>query len=198
MLTSEVRQALSDALREDRLDEAGTVLERETDRMPDAEELVYFQGVLLLAQGQTEEGIAKLKDALSMAQERSNFVFAIAAAARLAQKDPEDINIRLRRTDLYLAMGLVHAAYDYLLREFDFYRRRNDPHALSSIVKKMIDIDKENLDLSLKVAKILAYLEQKDEVRRVVENVIFTLQGQGKYTEAAQIQKEYTKLYEES
>jgi hypothetical protein len=62
----------------------------------------------------------------------------------------------------------------------------------------MIDIDKENLDLSLKVAKILAYLEQKDEVRRVVENVIFTLQGQGKYTEAAQIQKEYTKLYEES
>ena len=108
------------------------------------------------------------------------------------------MDIRLRRTDLYLAMGLVHAAYDYLLREFDFYRRRNDPHALSSIVKKMIDIDKENLDLALKVANILAYLEQKDEVRRVVENVIFTLQGQGKYTEAAQIQKKYTKLYEES
>jgi len=198
VLTSEVRKALSDALREGRLNEARMMLEREGAYAPDAEELSYFQGVLFLAQGQTEEGIAKLKDALSMAQERSNFVFAIAAAARLARKDPDNVDIRLRRTDLYLAMGLVHAAYDYLLREFDFYRRRNDPHALSSIVKKMIDIDKENLDLALKVANILAYLEQKDEVRRVVENVIFTLQGQGKYTEAAQIQKKYTKLYEES
>ncbi|MBA7595547.1 hypothetical protein ES703_02511 [subsurface metagenome] len=198
MLTSEVRKALSDALREGRLNEARMMLEREGVHAPDAEELSYFQGVLFLAKGQTQEGAAKLKDALSMAQERSNFVFAIAAAARLAQKDPDDINIRLQRADLYLAMGLVHAAYDYLLREFDFYRRRNDPRSLSFIVKKMIAIDKENLELALKVAKILDHLEQKDEVRRVVENVIFTLQGQGRYDEAAQIQKEYTKLYEES
>ncbi|TET23401.1 MAG: hypothetical protein E3J71_02510 [Candidatus Stahlbacteria bacterium] len=198
MLTSEVRKALSDALREGRLNEARMMLEREGAYAPDAEELSYFQGVLFLAKGQTQEGAAKLKDALSMAQERSNFVFAIAAAARLAQKDPEDINIRLQRADLYLTMGLVHAAYDYLLREFDFYRRRNDPRFLSFIVKKMIAIDKENLELALKVAKILDHLGQKDEVRRVVENVIFTLQGQGRYDEAAQIQKEYTKLYEES
>jgi len=198
VLTSEVRKALSDALREGRLNEARMMLEREGAYAPDAEELSYFQGVLFLAQGQTEEGIQKLKDALSVAEERSNFVFAIAAAARLARKDPDNVDIRLRRADLYLAMGVEHAAYDYLLREFDFYRRRNDPHALSSIVKKMIDIDKENLDLALKVAKILAYLEQNDEVRLVVENVIFTLQGHGKYTEAAHIQKEYTKLYEES
>lgn len=198
MPTSEVRKALSAALREGRLDKARAMLEQEAARAPDAKELAYFQGVLLLAEGKTGEGAAKLKDALNTAQERSNFVLAIAAAARLARKNPDNVDIRLRRADLYIAMGVEHAAYDYLLREFDFYRRRNDPRSLALIVKKMITIDKENLDLALKVAKILAYLEQKDEVRRVVENVIFTLQGQGKYTEAAQIQKEYTKLYEDS
>ena len=197
MLTSELRKALSDALREGLLEEARAMLEQEKARSPDTEELAYFQGVLFLAQGKTEEGIAKLKDALNVAEERSNFVLAIAAAARLAEADPRDIDTRLRRADLYTAMGLEHAAYDYLLREFDFYRKRNDPRLLSFIVKKIIMIDEANLDLALKMAKILALLGQKNEVHRVVENVIFTLQGQGKYDEAANIQKEYTKLYEE-
>lgn len=197
MLKSEVRKAISGALREGRLEEARAMLEQEKVRSPDAEELAYFQGVLFLAQGQTEEGIAKLKDALNKAEERSNFVLAIAAAARLAEADPRDIDTRLRRADLYTAMGLEHAAYDYLLREFDFYRKRNDPRSLSFIVKKIVMIDEANLDLALKMAKILALLGQKNEVHRVVENVIFTLQGQGKYDEAANIQKEYAKLYEE-
>ena len=197
MLTSELRKALSDALREGRVEEARAMLKQEKARSPDAEELAYFQGVLSLAQGKTEEGIAKLKDALNVAEERSNFVLAIAAAARLTEADPRDIDTRLRRADLYTAMGLEHAAYDYLLREFDFFRKRNDPRLLSFIVKKIIMIDEANLDLALKMAKILALLGQKKEVHRVVENVIFTLQGQGKYDEAANIQKEYTKLYEE-
>jgi tetratricopeptide (TPR) repeat protein len=197
LFTSEVRKAISDALRKGLLEDARAMLEQERARSPDAEELAYFQGVLFLAQGKIEEGIAKLKDALSKAEERSNFVLAIAAAARVAEADPRDIDTRLRRADLYTAMGLEHAAYDYLLREFDFYRKRNDPRLLSFIVKKIIMIDEANLDLALKMAKILALLGQKNEVHRVVENVIFTLQGQGKYDEAANIQKEYTKLYEE-
>jgi tetratricopeptide (TPR) repeat protein len=197
MLASEARKAISDAIREGRLEEARALLEEGKSRSPDAEELTYFQGVLSMAQGQTQEGIEKLKDALNLAEERSNFVLAIAAAARLAEIDPSDIDTRLHRASLYAAMGLEHAAYDYLLREFDFYRKRNDPRLVSFIVKKIIMIDEANLDLAIKMAKILALLGQKDEVHRVIENVIFTLQGQGKYDEAAKIQKEYTKLYEE-
>lgn len=196
MLADDVRKSLSAALRDKRLDEAKQLIAAEMPRNPDSEELTYFQGVLFLEQGRKEEGLDNIRQALELAEERSNYNFAIAAAARLAALDPDDVDIRLRRADYYLNMGLDHAAYEYLLREFDFYRRRNNARALFFIVKKMITIDSENLDLALKMANILKHLKQIDEAKRVVENVIFTLQGQGKYDEAAKIQKEYEKLYE--
>lgn len=197
MPSDDVRKTLSAALKEGRLEDADARIRQELALRPDSEELTYFQGALLLAQGKKEKGLEKLKEALNSAEERSNYTIAIAAAARISAANPEDVNVRLRRADLYLMMGLEHAAYGYLLREFDFYRSRNDPRSLSYVVKKITTIDEANLDLTLKMAKILCYLEQKEEARGVVESVVFTLQGQGKYDEAAKIQKEFGKLYEE-
>ncbi|MBN2379846.1 hypothetical protein JXM67_08615 [candidate division WOR-3 bacterium] len=197
MIIEEIRKQLRMAMRKENWGEYYDILEHAASQIKGWNELSYYQAILFLKKGEKEVGLDLLKEAMVAAEERNNFALAIATAARIATEEPNNLDVRLRRSDLYITMGLTSAAYEYLLREFDLYRRRNDPHALYYIVKKMIAIDPSNLDLSLNMAKILARLGRKDEVRRVVESAVFTLQGQGKFDEAAQIQKEYRKLYEE-
>lgn len=197
MLADEVRKKISAALRDGRLDEANMLITEEASRNPDSEELGYFKSLLKLAQGEAEEGLETLIKAMRLAEERSNLRIAIAASARLSSMSTANIDLRLRRADLYYTFGLERTAYEFLLREFDNYRQKNDLGAMHQIVKKIISIDETNLDLTLGMAKILSYLGKDEEVRKVVENAVFYLQGQGKYKEAADIQKEYSKLYEE-
>jgi len=197
MIVEEIRKQLRVAMRKKAWNEFEEILAQAASQIKGWNELPYYQGILLMNQQDTETGLELLREAMVSAEERNQFPLAIAASARIAAEDPKDLTVRLRRSDLYIAMGLVSAAYEYLLREFDFFRRRNDANSLYYIVKKIISIDPTNLDLSLKMAKILARLGRKEEVRRVVERAVFSLQGQGKYDEAAQVQKEYRKLYEE-
>lgn len=197
MLTDETRKALSAALREGKFSEAKALLKEEEKQNPDSEALMYFRGVLAILEGRTEEGSSLLKQAMYRAEESSNLLITMAAGARLGLLYPDNVELRLHRADIYLMSGMVRAAYEYLLREFEFYRRRNNSHAITLIVKKMLAIDEGNLDLALGMAKILEKLEKRDEVKRVVENAVFVLQGQGKYSQAAEIQKKYSKLFEE-
>ncbi len=197
MLADEKRKALSTALRQGKLEEAGEMLEEEKRVDPDSETLTYYEGVLAIREGKKEEGSTLLKQAMYRAEENSNLSIIMGSAARLAELYPDNVELRLHRADLYLMSGMIRAAYEFLLREFNFYRYRNNSQALSLIVKKMLSIDEGNLDLALGMAKILERLEIKEEVKRVVENAVFVLQGQGKYDQAAEIQKKYSKLFEE-
>ncbi|MBD3286531.1 hypothetical protein GF359_08165 [candidate division WOR-3 bacterium] len=197
MIVDEIRKQLRVAMRKKAWEDYEEILVQAASQIKGWNELSYYQGILFIYQQDTENGLELLREAMVAAEERNNFPLAMSAASRIASVEPNNLDVRLRRSDLYIAMGLVSAAYEYLLREFDFYRRRNDANSLYYIVKKIISIDPTNLDLALKMAKILARLGRKDEVRRVVESAVFSLQGQGKYDEAAQIQTEYRKLYEE-
>jgi hypothetical protein len=197
LLKDETRKKISAALRKGQLNDADALITSEAARYPESEEIKYFQSLILLAKGEAEEGLGSLLDSLRLAEERSNLRIAIAASARLSSMSPDNIDLRLRRADLYYTFGLERAAYEFLLREFDNFRLRNDLGAMHLIVKKIISIDETNLDLTLGMAKILSYLGKNEEVRKVVENAVFYLQGQGKYKEAAEIQKEYAKLYED-
>lgn len=197
MLADEKRKTLSTALRQGKLGEAREMLEEEKRVDPDSETLTYYEGVLAIREGKKEEGSTLLKQAMYRAEENSNLSIIMGSAARLAELYPDNVELRLHRADLYLMSGMIRAAYEFLLREFNFYRYRNNSQALSLIVKKMLSIDEGNLDLALGMAKILERLEIKEEVKRVVENAVFVLQGQGKYDQAAEIQKKYSKLFEE-
>ncbi|GEM_PF-2052950 len=197
MVAEKTLNEIRAALYEGRLDDAGAIIEREYNSFSDSPKLRYYQGVLLLKRNNQQEAIATLNEALGLATSAGDFKIALAASAYLAIQKNYDIKVRFTRADLYLAMGLTKAAYEYLLGELEFYRALNQVNLIFPVIKKIISIDEENLDLTLNMAKILNHLGKKAEVRRVVESAIFTLQGRGKYDEAAKIQKEYSKLYEE-
>lgn len=198
MISDKVRESLRALIKEQRWSDVQLMLTEEARKVPESEEILYYQGVLFIGLGKKEEAIATLGYAIRQAVELNRFLLAMAASAKLEEISPADVQLRIRRADLYLSMGLDRAAYEYLIREFEFYRRRNNPHALYLIVRKMLSIDEENLDLALNMAKMLSHLGQKEEARRTVENVIFTLQGRGSYEEATRIQTEYEYLYEDS
>lgn len=198
MISDSIRQTLRTLTREKKWEEAQKMLADEAKNSPESAEILYYQGLVFLAQGKNQEALATLGYAMRQAIEQDRFILAMASAAKLEVLSPADVGLRIRRADLYISMGLDKGAYEYLLREFEFFRRQNNPHAAYMIAKKVVSIDEENLDLALKMAKIMAHLEQKGEARRIVENVIFALQGRGNYEEATRIQIEYAQLYEES
>jgi predicted Zn-dependent protease len=197
MISDNVRQALRTLIKEKKWDEAQKALADESKNAHESPELLYYQGLVFLTQGKRQEALTTLGYAMRQAIEQDQFVLAMASAARLEALSPSEVGLRISRADLYISMGLDKAAYEYLLREFESFRLRNDPHAIYLLAKKIVSLDEESLDLALIIAKILAHLEQKGEARRIVENVIFALQGRGNYDEATRIQIEYGKLYEE-
>ena len=135
-------------------------------------------GDLYVKVGKDEDAIKAYHEVGRSLTKKGFYLKAIAVFKQILKLDPTNIDIRYRLAELYTKQGLVADAigeYDILAKHFESKAKRED--ALN-IIKKMIEIDPENVGIRLRLAEIYdqsgfhedAFAEYSDASARLVKN----------------------------
>ena len=135
-------------------------------------------GDLYVKVGKDEEAIKEYHQVGRSLTKKGFYLKAIAVFKQILKLDPTNLDIRYRLAELYTKQGLIADAigeYDILAKHFESRGKRED--ALN-IIKKMIEIDSENVGIRLRLAEIYdqsgfhddAFEEYRDASSRLIKN----------------------------
>jgi len=97
----------------------------------------------------------------------------------------------IEKAEILRKAGMTRRAMEILLNSL----KSSEEEILRKSVKKIEEMDEENIPFLLSVARILKIKGMEQEARLIAEGVIFRLQGRGKYEESFKIQKKYKDLF---
>ncbi len=135
-------------------------------------------GDLFVKIGKKEDAIEEYHEVARTLTKKGFYLKAIAVYKQILKLDPPNIDIRYRLAELYTRQNLIANAigeYDILARHFESKGKREDT---LNIIKKMLEIDSENVGIRLKLAEIYeqsgfhedAVSEYGNAAERLIEN----------------------------
>ena len=135
-------------------------------------------GDLFVKIGKKEDAIKEYHEVARTLTKNGFYLKAIAVYKQILKLDPPNIDIRYRLAELYTRQNLIANAigeYDILARHFESKGKREDT---LNIIKKMLEIDSENVGIRLRLAEIYeqsgfhedAVSEYGNAAERLIEN----------------------------
>ncbi|MFQ5329485.1 MAG: tetratricopeptide repeat protein [Thermodesulfobacteriota bacterium] len=111
-------------------------------------------GDLFVKIGKEDEAIEEYHEVARTLTQNGFYLKAIAVYKQILKLDPPNLDMRYRLAELYARQDLIADAiseYDILARHFESKGKREDT---LNIIKKMLEIDKENVGIRLRLAEI--------------------------------------------
>ncbi|NOS35741.1 MAG: tetratricopeptide repeat protein [Deltaproteobacteria bacterium] len=144
-------------------------------------------GDLFVKIGKQEDAIKEYHEAARTLTKKGFYLKAIAVYKQILKLDPPNIDIRYRLAELYTRQNLIANAigeYDILARHFESKGKREDT---LNIIKKMLEIDSENVGIRLRLAEIYEQSGFHEDAVSEYGNAAEQLIENGKYDTAEKL-----------
>lgn len=130
-------------------------LHRKIDEKPDDPRPHQRLAELLLERGRKAEAIGEFIKAAECHSQAGFYLRAIALYRRILRMDEESQEILLRLAELYLANGLLGDALVQFRKVVKQYRQKGKGQEVIGVLRRMIEVDPENLEVRLKYVELL-------------------------------------------
>ncbi|MGQ9655178.1 MAG: tetratricopeptide repeat protein [Thermodesulfobacteriota bacterium] len=130
-------------------------LHRKIDERPDDPRPHQRLAELLLERGRKAEAIGEFIKAAECHSRAGFYLRAIALYRRILRMDEESQEILLRLAELYLANGLLGDALVQFRKVVKQYRQKGKGQEVIGVLRRMIEVDPENLEVRLKYVELL-------------------------------------------
>lgn len=130
-------------------------LHRKIDERPDDPRPHQRLAELLLERGRKAEAIGEFIKAAECHSQAGFYLRAIALYRRILRMDEESQEILLRLAELYLANGLLGDALVQFRKVVKQYRQKGKGQEVIGVLRRMIEVDPENLEVRLKYVELL-------------------------------------------
>ncbi|MFQ5585472.1 MAG: tetratricopeptide repeat protein [Thermodesulfobacteriota bacterium] len=144
-------------------------------------------GDLFVKTGKQEDAINEYHETARTLTKKGFYLKAIAVYKQISKLDPPNIDIRYRLAELYARQNLIADAiseYDLLARHFESKGRREDT---LNIIKKMHEIDPENVGIRLRLAEIYEQSGFQEDAVTEYGNAAALLVENGKHDKAEKL-----------
>jgi len=172
-------------------------LQRKIDERPDDPRPHQRLAELFLERGRKAEAIGEFIKAAECHSQAGFYLRAIALYRRILRMEEESEEILLRLAELYLANGLLGDALVQFRKVAKQYRQKGKGHEVIGVLRRMIEVDPENLEVRLKYIELLhseGFLPNAfDELLRLR----LELGGRFKSEAAAEIDRQIISLHAE-
>lgn len=143
-------------------------------------------GELYLKINRTAEAIKEYNEAAKANTQKGFYLKAIAVYKQVLKLD-DNLEVHYKLADLYIRQRLIADAvseYSYIVATFERKGKHND---VLELLKKMIDIDPENIGIRIKLAELYQKLSFNKDALVEYQNIFARLMEQGKLEKAEKV-----------
>lgn len=105
------------------------------------------------------------------------------------------ISIHEQLASLYGQLGLISDAMNHFKIVVDFYDQAGDREALLDVLRKVSDLDPNNLDSQLKLAELFASESKMEDSIETLERLVENLEPRGHLPEIIQVYEKWVSLH---
>ncbi len=152
-------------------------------------------GELYVKTGRKEDAIKEYSSVAKINAQKGFYLKAIAVYKQILKLDEANLDVRNKLADLYTRQRLVADAiseYSYIINVFEKKGRTSEAFEL---LKKMVEIDPENVGLRLKLADMQKKLGYEDDALTEYLWIFRKLMAQGKLDKAERILRDLYDAY---
>ena len=146
------------------------------DSDPSDLSLLNTVGDLYVRDRNISEGLKQFHK-LAAAYVRDGFnVKAIAIYKKISKVDPNTVDTFLKLAELYQLQGLNREAREQYLQATEFLKKRNQPNRVIEVLRKLVQLDPENINLRNRLAAEYEQASQREDAAQVyLESAQFLL-----------------------
>ncbi len=144
-------------------------------------------GDLYIKTGKKDEAIKEYAEAAKANSQRGFYLKAIAVWKQVLKLDHANLDVHNKLADLYTKQRLIADAiseYSFIVTVFE---RNGKTQETLELLKKMVDIDPENIGVRLKLADLHHRLSYKNDALAEYAGIFDRLISQGKHEKAEKI-----------
>ncbi len=140
---------------------------------------------LLAKAGKMKEAIDNFEKVAAVYTRDDQVVKAIAVYKTVVRLDPERLEPYEKLAELYRSQGLEGEASSQLQQVYEGYQRQKNEEGQVRVLRRMVEVDPENLGIQVRLGETLARLGRKQEAGEAFAKAATTLSRRGFHDRAS-------------